>query len=229
MERLSINEQRPCADVNFTYNSTFIPIAGHLIVLNHQLLIEQLCTQGFYICDQFLAPEDYKGLRNQAERLYEQGMFRSARIGRELHHQKNEQIRSDEICWLDESDSHPAISAYLQQTTHIANTLNQELFLSLVELETHFALYQPGTFYKKHIDQFAATKTRKISCVYYLNEQWDADWGGQLALYNKEDELLQQVMPLGNRFICFNSELPHEVMQTQQARYSLTGWMKTRK
>ncbi|MGL6028883.1 MAG: 2OG-Fe(II) oxygenase [Legionella sp.] len=197
-------------------------------MLNQELLTHELCTKGFYICDEFLQPADYQALRLQAEDLYAKGLFRSARIGRNLHNQRNEQIRSDEICWLEEDTGNQALAAYLEQTTLIATQLNQELFLSLAEFETHFALYQPGTFYKKHLDQFAATKTRKISCVYYLNDDWQASWGGQLILYNREDEVLAEVNPQGNRFICFNSELPHEVKQTNSARYSLTGWMKTR-
>ena len=52
--------------------------------------------------------------------------------------------------------------------------------------------------------------------------------GGQLNLYNQQDELIRAVFPEGNRFICFNSELPHEVALTHQTRYSITGWMKTR-
>lgn len=106
--------------------------------------------------------------------------------------------------------------------------LNHALYLSLHEFETHFAIYQPGSFYKKHVDQFQSTKNRKISCVYYLNEQWQPSFGGKLNLYSPQDELLSEVIPLGNRLICFNSELPHEVELTHCTRYSIAGWMKTR-
>jgi SM-20-related protein len=92
----------------------------------------------------------------------------------------------------------------------------------------HFAVYAPGSFYKRHVDQFATTKTRKISCVYYLNEKWLEEYQGELTLYDKENNLLQNVLPIGNRLICFNSELPHEVNPTLQTRYSITTWMKTR-
>ena len=43
-----------------------------------------------------------------------------------------------------------------------------------------------------------------------------------------QDELIQDITPCGNRFICFKSELPHEVCLTLQTRYSIAGWMKTR-
>ena len=142
--------------------------------------------------------------------------------------QQNNTIRTDKISWLDEQENNPAIQAFLTQIKQVANILNQSLFLGLNEFETHFAAYQPGTYYRKHIDQFATQKTRKISCVYYLNKDWLDAYGGELMLYSKNEELIQRVLPQENRFICFNSELPHEVCITYQPRYSITGWMKTR-
>jgi SM-20-related protein len=86
----------------------------------------------------------------------------------------------------------------------------------------------PNGFYKKHVDQFATTKDRRISCVYYLNENWQPDFGGELTLYNTQDELLTHVQPLGNRFVCFNSDMPHEVCTAYQTRYSIAAWLKVR-
>ncbi|KTC78509.1 2OG-Fe(II) oxygenase [Legionella cherrii] len=196
-------------------------------MIDSEQLIQNLCTQGFYIIDGFLEPNQCRSLRVVAQELYEQGQFRGAKIGRRLDSHHNEIIRSDEIFWLDEYESHPTIQIFLKQMQYLAQILNQSLFLGLHEFETHFAAYQPGTFYKKHVDQFATQKTRKISCVYYLNHNWEPEFGGELKLYNTEDQLLKKVLPSENRFICFNSELPHEVCVTHQPRYSITGWMKT--
>ncbi len=197
-------------------------------LIDNDLITNNLCTYGFHIIDDFLELHHYQSLRKVAKEMHNNGFFKSAKIGPIVNAQHNNTIRTDEICWLDECSAEPAIHAYLKQTTHVANILNQSLFLGLIEFETHFAAYQPGSFYKKHIDQFASKKTRKISCVYYLNEDWQDGFGGELKLYNKEDQLIQTVSPLPNRFICFNSELPHEVCLTHRSRYSITGWMKTR-
>ena len=150
--------------------------------------------------------EQYQLLRTTAQELYKQGLYRSAKIGLKVASHKNDAIRTDEILWLENNETNTAIQFYLEQIKQLLQLFNQSLFLGLNEFETHFANYQPGTFYKKHIDEY----------------------GGALMLYNKEEQLLQQVAPLENRFICFNSELPHEVSITHQPRYSLTGWMKTR-
>ncbi|WP_133136857.1 2OG-Fe(II) oxygenase [Legionella rowbothamii] len=195
---------------------------------NTELLIDNLCNQGFHLLDGFLSQEYYLSLRTTAKELYKQGLFRSAKIGLNISSQQNNAVRTDEILWL-ESDNHdPAIQFFINQIQQLCQILNQNLFLGIQEFETHFASYQPGTFYKKHIDQFAAQKTRKVSFVYYLNENWQDEYGGQLNLYNTNHQLLEKVTPKGNRLICFNSELPHEVVTTNQTRYSITGWMKTR-
>lgn len=191
-------------------------------------LIHDLCNQGFHIIDGLLEQEICQLLRSNAQELYEQGLFKGAKIGLSVEAQKNNAIRTDEILWLEGNETNPAVQIYLSQMQQLAQLLNQELFLSLNEFETHFANYQPGTYYKKHVDQFANQKTRKISFVYYLNQNWQQDHGGELKLYDHDDQLIQTVAPQENRFICFKSDLPHEVAVTHQPRYSITGWMKTR-
>lgn len=186
-----------------------------------------MCNQGFHIIDDFLNQEHFNALLTKVRTMHQQDLFRAARIGSQEQAQLNNTIRTDKLCWLDEHTAEPAVQAYIDEAMQIATLFNQQLYLGLTEFETHFAVYQPGTFYKKHIDQFATKKTRKISCVYYLNEAWHHDFGGELRLYTKENQFIQSVQPQGNRFICFNSELPHEVCKTNQTRYSIAGWMKT--
>ena len=197
-------------------------------MIDSELLSHNLYTHGFHVIDDFMIKEHCKSLRRLAEEMHQEGLFKSAKIGSNSDAHQNNTIRTDEIYWLEEDSVEPAVHSYLKQTIDIIKMLNQSLFLSLVEFETHFAAYQPGSFYKKHIDQFASKKTRKISCVYYLNELWQEEFGGQLKIYDKDHQLIQTVLPIENRFICFNSELPHEVCVTQQPRYSIAGWMKTR-
>jgi SM-20-related protein len=197
-------------------------------LIDFELITRNLCSEGFHIIDNFLDPILCQSLHTIAQEMHQQGFFRGAKIGLNQELQKNNAIRTDEIFWLDGDETNPAIHAFLAQMHQLAQKLNQELFLGLTEFETHFAVYQPGTYYKKHIDQFTAQKTRKISCVYYLNKDWQAEFGGELKLYNREDQLIQNILPQENRFICFNSELAHEVSLTHKLRYSIAGWLKTR-
>ncbi|KTD05896.1 2OG-Fe(II) oxygenase [Legionella gratiana] len=197
-------------------------------MIDSELLIHNLCTQGFHIIEDFLEFNQCQLIQEKAHEMYTQGLFRGAKIGLNLDSQNNKTIRADEIFWLDEYEENPAIQNYLKRIQQLAQLLNQELFLGLHEFETHLAAYQPGSYYKKHIDQFAMKKNRKISCVYYLNKDWRPELGGELKLYNQEEQLIQVILPQENRFICFSSELPHEVCQTHRPRYSIAGWLKTR-
>lgn len=185
-------------------------------ILNINTLEEDIHQFGFHIIDNFLEPSHFQTLRAMAESFYHDGQFRQAKIGQTQSAVRNNLIRTDEICWLDEPQDNPAAIAFLTKIKDIANRLNQRFFLGLVEFEMHFAIYQPGTFYRKHVDQFATTKSRRISCVYYLNKNWTKEYSGELILYNGDNHQLARILPQGNRFVCFTSDLPHEVHETKK-------------
>lgn len=194
----------------------------------HTQLADDLCSTGFHIIDNFLQPTSYHALREALETTYQQGSFKPAKIGQKQEKADNTAIRSDQIFWLDKDAGSSAVNNYLAELDKLCHLLNQSLFLGLMDYEAHFAIYQPNNFYKKHVDQFATTKDRRISCVYYLNDQWQKTFGGELILYDKNDQPDTKIEPIGNRFVCFNSDIPHEVCTAFQARYSITAWLKVR-
>lgn len=194
----------------------------------YENLVEKIYQQSYHIMDDFLPLTVVNELRDCALQLADENRFRAAKIGRKTQANNNLDIRRDAIYWLDENSDNPAIRTYIATMIDLANALNQQLFLGLNEFETHFALYPPGAFYKKHVDQFRNTQDRKISSVYYLNDNWQASFGGELILYDKQDNVLENILPVSNRLVCFDSALPHEVNTTTQTRLSIAGWMKTR-
>ncbi len=46
------------------------------------------------------------------------------------------------------------VQHYLMQMESIQRAVNREFFLGLFEYEAHFACYEKGAFYKKHLDAF---------------------------------------------------------------------------
>jgi len=191
-------------------------------------LAENIYQHGFHIIDHFLDDQHYHALSISLKTRYEQGQLNEAKIGHRVRASNNASIRQDQTSWLDDAPDNPAITAYFSAIDTICLTLNQSLFLGLTDFETHFAVYPPGAFYKKHVDQFKTTQDRRISCVYYLNKTWQQEFGGELILYDTAEQTLCSILPRGNRFVCFSSELPHEVCETQQTRYSIAGWLKVR-
>lgn len=191
-------------------------------------LTSHLVEKGFFLFENFLPSHEFDNLHAFAKNIHEQGQFKRAKIGDRNNATNNETIRNDSIYWLDEKLNSAALSSYFKQINRLKNELNQSLFLGLLDYESHFAVYETGSFYKKHIDQFATNDLRQISCVYYLNPVWERQWGGELNLYNTEDELILTSLPRGNLLIGFNSNLPHEVCLAHHFRYSIAGWFKKR-
>ena len=198
---------------------------------SYKSIDDDIHAKGFFIIDNFLSDAHYQALRCTINELYLDGTFKSAKIGQNMNVKQVASIRNDHICWLDEDMSNPAIKAYFSAIDNIKQTLNESLFLGLDSIEAHFAVYSTGSFYKKHVDQFANNLDRRISCVYYLNDNWQPEHGGELVLYQKDNkEALPYITlsPYGNRLVCFNSDLPHEVTMAYHTRCSIAAWLKVR-
>lgn len=105
--------------------------------------------------------------------------------------------------------------------------LNRELFLGLKYYESHFSIYEKDDFYEKHRDAFKGSKNRVVTTVYYLNEKWKEEDGGELIIYNEKDEIIKKVIPHANTLVIFLSErFPHEVLPSQTKRLSIAGWFR---
>lgn len=202
-------------------------------------ITDNLLHHGFHLIDDFLPSDHYQALQAAIQLVQHQGGFKPAKIGSSLDKIRNTAIRNDAIYWLDKTSGNAAIISYLTILEDLCNQLNESLYLGLIDYEAHFAIYGPNHFYKKHVDQFATKQDRRISCVYYLNEDWMDDWGGELILYHEHkknivthcsplDNTVISIKPYGNRFICFSSDIPHEVLTTQKTRLSIASWLKIR-
>lgn len=197
----------------------------------HDTLIDALAESGYAIVDAVLSPDEVTALAAEALRLSRDGALKPAAIGRQASVQLDPRLRGDAIRWLDESQASPAQQAYFRVMHGIREACNRELYLNLVELETHFAVYPPGGRYTKHLDQFHRSGARRISSILYLNRDWQAPYGGQLRIYleGEQPEPYLDVDPIGGRLVLFDaSRFYHEVLPATQSRLSLTGWFRTR-
>lgn len=192
-------------------------------------LLDQLCTEKFSIIDDFLTEKAYTDLLRLITQLDNCAAFKQAHIGTGHAMTQNPAIRSDKIFWIDDTlEKNVVMQPYLDAIHTLMTLCNQHFFTNLKTWEGHFAIYNPGNFYKKHVDQFRSNKDRQISCIYYLNDQWKKEHGGELVLYNETDIELSNILPKANRFVCFRSELPHEVLPCfSRNRYSITSWLKS--
>lgn len=150
--------------------------------------------------------------------------FDEAGIGRGQEGQVDTRIRRDEICWI--TPEMTAGSEWLAWSAELMQALNRRLFLGLFSFESHFAHYAPGDFYARHLDAFQGRSNRRLSMVVYLNPDWPEDAGGELALYqNEQDQIGLLVRPTwGTVAIFLSEEFPHEVLPATMDRYSIAGW-----
>ncbi len=154
--------------------------------------------------------------------------FVLAGTGRGLVREPNASVRGDVISWLD--DAQEADHAYLKLMDGLRVSLNKQLYLGLFDYEAHYAIYEAGTHYDKHLDSLAGQKNRLLSTVVYLNSGWGLADGGELLLYRASDpSVIARILPQPGLMILFLSEeFPHEVLAATRARHSIAGWFSGR-
>ncbi|MCH1923540.1 2OG-Fe(II) oxygenase [Shewanella sp. C32] len=187
-------------------------------------IADALVSDGYLILRDVLPQQLTEALRLRVEEAPVED-FRFAAIGRGGEQQLNHDIRSDRIRWLEPS-SEPD-SGYTMFMESLREGLNQRLFMGLFDYESHYAWYRPGAFYQKHLDALRGSQNRILTTVFFLNHEWQAEQGGELKLYDEDDQLLHTILPEFGTLVIFLSErFPHEVCPTQRGRGSIAGWFR---
>lgn len=154
--------------------------------------------------------------------------MQAAAIGRGANLQLQPDIRNDVTLWLDGQSG--AQNEYLRLLDALRIDLNRALFLGLFELEAHYALYEAGGYYKKHVDALKGQRNRMVSTVTYLTPGWRDEDSGHLVLYDESARELTRILPRAGTFAVFMSEdIPHEVLPPARARRSIAGWFRCNK
>lgn len=188
------------------------------------VIADALVDKGFAILSDIIPPDISLALHEKVmlNRVID---FKPALIGRGSEQQLNTDIRADKICWL-ESQYHDD-NAYLTLMNQLKDGINRRLFMGLFDYESHYAVYEPGAFYKKHVDALKGTQNRILSTVFFLNPDWCHDHGGELVIYDENDSLLTTVAPkMGTMAIFLSERFPHEVKETFATRASIAGWFR---
>ncbi|MCG9693616.1 2OG-Fe(II) oxygenase [Vibrio sp. Isolate22] len=184
-------------------------------------LIDALSTQGYCVWDDFLTHEEVVALRDCIPENW-----KKARIGRNDEVTRESSIRSDKIQWVHRDMGEPA-SQFLDKMEQIRLAANQAFFLGLFEYEAHFAKYEKGDFYQKHLDCFKGNENRRLTTVFYMNDEWSEDDAGELVVYDLQDNHIATIPPKSGRLFVFLSEqFPHEVLPTNTERFSIAGWFR---
>lgn len=202
----------PASDVGLIAENTFDIIAG------------SLSEQGWLVLDDVFPRSMLTALLAELADLPGSDLS-DAGVGRSGSFEVNQSVRKDKTHWIDSAKS--GQSGILLAMESLRLGINRRLFMGLFDYEAHFAVYEPGAFYKKHRDAFRGQKNRILTTVLYLNEKWVSGDGGELVIYHDSGETVQTVLPVFGRLVIFLSEeFPHEVMPTKRLRTSIAGWFR---
>ncbi len=194
-------------------------------------IVATLADVGWSVTENFLPTAQITALADELQNRWDKGAFRAAGVGvgDQLH--VRPEIRRDRVHWLEETAQTAAELPYFTALESLRLAINQQLYLGLFSFEGHMTVYPPGSFYRKHLDQFQGVAHRKVSTILYLNPAWQPEDGGQLRLYIDApgDGEYRDVLPLSGTLVTFLSDrFYHEVLPTQRERMSITGWFKVR-
>lgn len=205
------------------------------------LICQSLYQQGWAVMDKLLSDRFVERLRADMLVLDDEQQFRKAGIGRDKSFVLRDDIRTDRICWLEgDTQVQTEFMAMLEQ---LMTAVNRRLFLGMNHFEAMYAIYEPGQFYKKHLDSFRGQRNRIMTLVFYLNPDWKSEQGGQFLLYPEvgeegqnmadalklSDQPIARVEPEAGTVAAFLSEeFPHEVVTAQATRYSIAVWFRMR-
>ncbi len=157
--------------------------------------------------------------------LFNNGQLQYANTGKGAGKLINSKVRGDSIYWLDREHNDPFENSFFDLVDAFVAYLNLTCYTGITGYEFHYTLYEKGSFYKKHLDQFTNNDSRKYSMIMYLNTGWLKADGGELCIHHAEG--LQYIAPENGKTVFFKSaELMHEVLETTTNRLSITGWLK---
>jgi SM-20-related protein len=188
-------------------------------------IVESFIEHKVGISDFFLTNKLAVLLQAHIHRLYEGGHMVNAGIGNDKIQALDGKIRGDKIHWLDKKNKHIEETGFLEYVEDFIEYLNKTCYTGINAYEFHYAMYEEGSFYKRHKDQFRSDNNRKYSLISYLNDDWLEADGGQLWVHQHGET--QMIIPTSRKAVFFQSnELEHEVTTAMRPRMSVTGWLK---
>jgi Rps23 Pro-64 3,4-dihydroxylase Tpa1-like proline 4-hydroxylase len=188
-------------------------------------LIDTYLDNNIGIDSHFLSKALSDGLHQNILQLQKDDKMSAAGIGNADVKDATQKMRSDSIYWMDKKHENVFEQEFLSQMEDFIGHLNDTCYTGINSYEFHYAIYEEGSFYKRHRDQFKTDNNRKFSLINYLNNDWLEENGGQLLVY--QNGLTQTIQPNAQKAVFFKSdEMEHEVVKANRQRMSISGWLK---
>jgi SM-20-related protein len=189
------------------------------------IVTSALAVSGWCVVSNFLSQTQTQALSNECMAMHDAQLLTPARVGA---NRAATLLRGDSTRWFQTDALSTPQQAFADRIEALRNALNRELFLGLVDSESHYAVYRPGAGYARHLDCLRNSDSRVISAVFYLNEAWQDAEGGALRLY-LADQSYHDVFPRAGTLLLFlSAQFEHEVLPATRDRMSIACWMRQR-
>ncbi|QNA42948.1 2OG-Fe(II) oxygenase [Lacibacter sediminis] len=205
---------------------TFAHASTRLLEKIFNTLVNSFINNNVGIAENFLSQTLSLQLKANLQTLYASHEMQSAGTGGNINVHYDQLFRSDVIYWLDRKHNNAHENTFFDLMDSFIVFLNETCYTGITGYEFHYALYEQGSFYKKHLDQFKNNNSRKYSMIMYLNSEWKEGDGGELSIHHHDHT--ENISPTSGKTVFFkSSELEHEVLLSNKPRMSITGWLKS--
>jgi SM-20-related protein len=189
-------------------------------------LIRGFIDNQFAVCDHFLPLELAVLLQQNLLNLHKSDKMKKAGIGNLQVKDTGQDKRSDKIYWIENKTVDPPELAFLRQIEQFIAYLNETCYVGINDYEFHYAIYESGSSYQRHLDQFNNNNDRKFSLIHYLNTDWLDDDAGELIIYLNDKT--EKILPRIQKAVFFRSDhCEHSVEKSFRPRMSISGWLKS--
>ncbi|KAL7379660.1 hypothetical protein ABVT39_003581 [Epinephelus coioides] len=193
-------------------------------------IVPALLAQGFYYVDGVLGELAGGVVLEQVKDMHRSGALQDGKLAGSARGVHQRRIRGDKIAWVSGAERGcEAINFLLNLIDKLISVCASRLGCKKIrERSKAMVACYPGNGagYVKHVDN-PNHDGRCITCIYYLNKNWDAkEHGGILRIFPEGKPYVADIKPLFDRLLLFWSDRrnPHEVQPSYATRYAITVW-----
>ncbi|KAG7510715.1 egl nine-like 3 [Solea senegalensis] len=193
-------------------------------------IVPALLADGFCHVDGFLGASLGDAVLGQVKQMHRGGALQDGRLAGSAPGVHRRTIRGDKIAWVSGSERGcEAVNVLLHRLDKLVSACARRIGNKAIrERSKAMVACYPGNGagYVKHVDN-PNCDGRRITCIYYLNKDWDAkEHGGVLRIFPEGKPYVADIKPLFDRLLFFWSDRrnPHEVQPSYSTRYAITVW-----
>lgn len=193
-------------------------------------VVPALLARGFCYVDGLLGDLAGDAVLDQVKEMHISGALQDGRLAGSVPGIHRRSIRGDKISWVSGAERGcEAIGYLLNVIDKVISVCASRLGGKAIrERSKAMVACYPGNGagYVKHVDN-PNFDGRCITCIYYLNKNWDPkEHGGILRIFPEGKSYMADIKPLFDRLLFFWSDRrnPHEVQPSYATRYAITVW-----